>query len=94
MNKQIKAFLIVGKLEGYSYLLLLGIAMPLKYVFEIPEAVRIIGMLHGLLFVAFMFLILNLIQSKLLSFKNGVIAFLLSLIPFGTFYLGRFFKDS
>ncbi|MEZ4804422.1 MAG: DUF3817 domain-containing protein [Bacteroidia bacterium] len=93
MNKQIKTFLMIGKIEGYSFLILLAIAMPLKYFFELPEAVKIVGMIHGLLFVAFMFSILNLIQSKLLSFKNGVKAFLLSIIPFGTFYLGRLFKD-
>lgn len=89
MDKQVKNFLLTGKIEGYSYLVLLFIAMPLKYGFNIPEAVKITGMLHGVLFVLFMFSILVLLSNKLLSFKNAVLAFLLSLIPFGTFFLKR-----
>ena len=89
MDKHVKNFLLTGKIEGYSYLVLLFIAMPLKYGFNIPEAVKITGMLHGVLFVLFMFSILVLLSNKLLSFKNAVLAFLLSLIPFGTFFLKR-----
>jgi integral membrane protein len=89
LEKQVKQFLLTGKIEGYSYLVLLFIAMPLKYAFNLPEAVKITGMLHGVLFVLFMFTILVLLSNKLLSFKNAVLAFLLSLIPFGTFFLKR-----
>jgi len=89
LDKHVKNFLLTGKIEGYSYLVLLFIAMPLKYGFNIPEAVKITGMLHGVLFVLFMFSILVLLSNKLLSFKNAVLAFLLSLIPFGTFFLKR-----
>jgi integral membrane protein len=85
----LKWFLIIGKIEGYSYLLLLGIAMPLKYFFNIPELVRPLGSLHGVLFVAFMILLALLFFKGRLSFKNSLFAFLLSLVPFGTFYLKR-----
>jgi integral membrane protein len=84
-----KWFLIVGKIEGYSYLLLLFIAMPLKYLYNTPEYVRPMGSIHGVLFVAFMILLALMFFKVKLSFKNSVLAFLLSLVPFGTFFLKR-----
>jgi integral membrane protein len=77
----------IGFWEGISYLLLLFVAMPLKYAFHIPEAVRWIGSMHGFLFVAFMIMLYYSFMTKALSLKTVVRAFLLSLIPFGTFYL-------
>lgn len=82
-------FLKIGKIEGYSYLILLFIAMPLKYIFDIPDLIRPIGTAHGVLFVAFMILIGLMLLNKKLSFKNAVLAFLFSLVPFGTFFLKR-----
>ena len=84
-----KWFLLIGKVEGYSYLVLLFIAMPLKYLFHIPEFVRPVGSVHGVLFVAFMLLLALMFFKVKLSFKNSVFAFLLSLVPFGTFFLKR-----
>lgn len=84
-----KWFLLIGKVEGYSYLVLLFIAMPLKYIFNIPEFVRPVGSVHGFLFVAFMLLLALMFFKVKLSFKNSVFAFLLSLVPFGTFFLKR-----
>ena len=84
-----KWFLIIGKIEGYSYLLLLFIAMPLKYMFNTPQYVRPMGSIHGVLFVAFMFLLAMMFFKVKLSFKYAVFAFLLSLVPFGTFFLKR-----
>lgn len=82
-------FLIIGKIEGYSYLVLLFIAMPLKYIFNMPDLIRPIGSAHGVLFVGFMILIGLMLLNKTLSFKNAVLAFLFSLVPFGTFFLKR-----
>jgi integral membrane protein len=80
-------FLWVGKVEGYSYLALLGVAMPLKYIFDMPLGVRVVGMLHGILFIAFMALLAVMFFREKMPFKNAVASFVLSLIPFGTFYL-------
>jgi len=77
----------IGFWEGISYLLLLFVAMPLKYAMNVPEAVRWIGSLHGFLFVAFMVMLYYSLLTKALSFNAVIRAFLLSLIPFGTFYL-------
>jgi len=82
-----KWFLLVGKIEGYSYLILLFIAMPLKYIYNTPEYVRPMGSIHGALFIAFMVLLGLMFFKVGLSFKKSVLAFLLSLVPFGTFFL-------
>lgn len=82
-------FLKIGKIEGYSYLILLGIAMPLKYMYHTPEYVRPMGTIHGVLFIAFMILLGMMFFKLKMSFKNASIAFLLSLVPFGTFFLKR-----
>jgi integral membrane protein len=77
---------VIGFLEGLSFLLLLGIAMPLKYMLGIPEAVRIIGMAHGILFI--LFIVLSA-QAKFVynfSFGKMILLWISSLLPFGTFY--------
>ncbi|MEL0005162.1 MAG: DUF3817 domain-containing protein, partial [Opitutales bacterium] len=48
---------LLGNIEGISYLLLLGIAMPMKYFFGFPMAVKIVGMAHGVLFIAYCLLL-------------------------------------
>ena len=83
----------VALAEGVSYLLLLGIAMPLKYAFDMPLAVRIVGMLHGVLFIA---LVAQLIQSQLAyRWKTTFSAkiFIASLIPLGAFWMDLKLKD-
>lgn len=85
----VQRFLVVGKIEGYSYLILLFIAMPLKYIADIPIAVRIVGSLHGILFIAFVYYILKMLLANKLDLKKSILAFILSLLPFGTFYLRR-----
>lgn len=77
---------IIGFLEGISFLVLLFIAMPLKYMAGQPMAVKITGMAHGLLFVLY---ILYVIMAKVeynWSIKKTVLALLASLVPFGTFW--------
>ena len=84
-----KWFLLIGKIEGYSYLILLFIAMPLKYMYNMPQYVRPFGSIHGALFVAFMILLALMFFKVKLPFKKSVLAFLLSLLPFGTFFLKK-----
>jgi integral membrane protein len=77
---------IVGFIEGVSYLILLFIAMPLKYIWGDPSAVRTYGSVHGLFFILFM---VFLFQSKAeygWSTKKAGLLVLLSMIPFGNFY--------
>lgn len=82
-------FLKTGWYEGWSYIVLLGIAMPLKYAADMPKAVSVVGSIHGVLFVVFMFAIVRCISARSISLWQGVVAFLASLVPFGTFFLDR-----
>ncbi|SKB53698.1 DUF3817 domain-containing protein [Dyadobacter psychrophilus] len=77
---------IVAFLEGISYLVLLGIAMPLKYIAGLPQAVRVVGMAHGVLFVLFVILLIQVATERSWSFKKSLLSFISSLVPFGTFY--------
>jgi integral membrane protein len=85
-------FRLVGVLEGFSYLILLGIAMPLKYFAGRPEAVKYFGWAHGVLFVAFSVLLLQVWIRYKWSFLKTTAAFIASLLPFGTFILDRRLK--
>jgi integral membrane protein len=86
INNSVKNFGFVNSAEGYSYLLLLFVAMPLKYILGFAIAVKIAGMLHGILFILFCFLLYKAWQEKKWSQKENIIFFIASLIPFGTFY--------
>jgi integral membrane protein len=82
----------VGFLEGVSLLVLLFIAMPLKYIWHQPGAVKIVGWIHGALFVLFMLLLLRVYEQKAWSFKKVVLGFLAAFLPFGTFVFDRQLK--
>ena len=75
----------VGILEGISLLVLLFVAMPLKYIWGEPIAVKIVGWLHGFLFVLFMLLVLRVYDQKSWPFKKVIYAFIAAFLPFGTF---------
>jgi integral membrane protein len=64
----LKTLRILGNIEGVSYLLLLFIAMPMKYYFGMPMAVKIVGMAHGVLFVAYCLLLAPCMKS----FQTGL----------------------
>ena len=83
---------LASLLDGISYIILLGIAMPLKYLANMPLAVRIVGSAHGFLWVALcLFLLLALVKKKL-SFGWCVIVFVGALIPFMPFWLDHKLK--
>ena len=83
----------IGFAEGLSFLALLFIAMPLKYMADMPTPVRIVGMLHGVLFVMYAFALLHATITYQWKMKKALIAFLLSFLPFGTFFLERILKS-
>ncbi len=72
-------------LEGISWLLLLFIAMPLKYMAGNPYPVKVVGMTHGLLFIAFVAALSIVLNRKTISTTLGAKVFVASFIPFGTF---------
>ncbi len=73
--------------EGVSYLVLLFVAMPMQYLAGYPQAVRIVGMAHGVLFVMFCLILADLLRRKEFTLNFSIFAFIMSLLPFGTFYL-------
>jgi integral membrane protein len=73
-------------IEGISYLSLLFIAMPLKYIYDYPIAVKVVGMAHGILFILFIFLLLSTVQKYRFSTLFTVVLLVASLLPFGTFF--------
>ena len=84
---------IVGLLEGVSFLLLLGIAMPLKHVWKWPHAVKWVGWAHGILFMAFVSLVALCAWKYRWPIARIAGALLAAVLPFGTFvffrHLGR-----
>lgn len=83
------AFRWTALAEAVSYLVLLGIAMPLKYVWDMPLAVRIIGSLHGALFVLFCLTLASAMRAGKWPLGRGVMLFAASLVPFVPFWLDR-----
>lgn len=84
-----RAFIIIGWLEGMSLLLLLFVAMPLKYIWMQPEMVRHVGMAHGLLFMLYVAGALSLALDESWGWKKTAAALVLSSVPFGTFFFER-----
>jgi integral membrane protein len=93
LNTPIRRLCFVGVLEGISYLVLLGIAMPLKYFAGMPQAVRIVGSIHGALFVLFFAAVLEVAIRRpwwtVEFWRNAALA---SVLPFGTFVFDRWLK--
>ncbi len=87
MIKLIPVFRIIGFLEGLSYVLLLFIAVPVKYFLNNADYVQLLGMPHGLLFVAY--ILLAILMAGKLDWKTKMLskALIASVIPFGTFYI-------
>jgi integral membrane protein len=85
---------LVAFVEGISYLVLLFVAMPLKYLMGMPLSVRITGSIHGALFVGLAALAFSVFLSQKRTFRWGLELFVASLIPFGTFVLdGRLRRE-
>ncbi|MBH5316464.1 DUF3817 domain-containing protein [Paenibacillus sp. GSMTC-2017] len=80
---------IIGLLEGASFLILLLIAMPLKYWADTPEPVAIVGMAHGVLFVLYMFAVAHVTIVHRWSIKKIALAVIASFLPFGPFILDK-----
>ncbi|MBN8588116.1 MAG: DUF3817 domain-containing protein [Rhodothermia bacterium] len=80
---------VIGFIEGWSYLILLFVAMPLKYVWEIPEAVRLLGTAHGVLFVFFILYVALVWYEESRSMDWAAKSFIASIVPFGTFWADK-----
>ena len=79
--------------EGISFLTLLFIAMPMKYFMGMPEVVRVVGSIHGVLFVLYVGLLAMLHFRQRWSYTFSLYALLASVIPFGTFMLDKQLRE-
>jgi len=84
-------FRIIAFAEGISYLLLLFIAVPIKYLLANDSFVKLLGMPHGVLFIAYVLLAIIFILKKNTPLKESIIILIASLIPLGTFYVDKKF---
>jgi integral membrane protein len=87
VQTDIGRFRLVSLLEGVSYVALLGIAMPLKYAADAPGAVRIAGMIHGVLFLLFCATLFSVATNRDWKPKQIATAVIAALLPLGAFWL-------
>ena len=86
---------ILAFLEGVSFLLILFVTMPLKYLAEMPEPNLVIGMAHGVLFIAYVGLVIWAGRSYKWSTSTTFWSLVASVIPFGTFWADKkYFKPT
>jgi len=89
MLSLLNSFRIVALLEGVSYILLLFIATPIKYLGDDPTYVKLLGMPHGVLFLAYIVLAIMVSQELKWNIRTLLIVLVASIIPFGTFYIEK-----
>ncbi len=92
LKQILNRFRMIALAEGVSFLILLGIAMPLKYFANFPQAVKYVGWAHGVLFVAFIYFMFEVFTAFKKPFLWLIKAFAASLLPFGTFILDKELK--
>lgn len=89
MPRSLLAFRVIGYAEGTSFLLLLLIAMPLKYIWDYSLAVTYVGAAHGGLFVLYVFAVVVMMFMHRWSWLKGLLGILASVVPFGPFLFDR-----
>ncbi len=88
----IQTLRVVGLLEGLSFLLLLFIAMPMKYMFDNPVLVKYVGMGHGVLFILFLIVLFTVCEKQKWSITIFLMGLAASILPFGPFVFDRKLK--
>jgi len=89
INDPVGRLRVLGIAEGVSFLLLLFIAMPLKYFFAFPIAVTVVGLIHGLLFILFCLALLNAKIARRWSIGTALVPLVAALLPGGPFFIDR-----
>ncbi|MFD1629717.1 DUF3817 domain-containing protein [Pseudopedobacter beijingensis] len=87
-DKLLQNFRFIAYWEGWSYLAIF-VTMIFKYVFKMGTANFIVGSVHGILFILYVILLFLLLLNKRINITQALIGFIVSLIPFGTFYADK-----
>lgn len=93
-TKWARRFKWISLIEGVSFLVLLGIAMPLKYMFDIPIAVTYVGWAHGILFILYIYTVFPTSRKLKWDFSRTFFALIASVLPFGPFIFDRNLKKN
>jgi integral membrane protein len=88
----IKLFRIVGSLEAISFLLLLGVGVPLKYLAGMPAATKGLGYVHGVLFILFCICLAAVVRQYSISLKVGLLGFVAAIVPLGPCFYHPYLK--
>ncbi len=92
MSKELNQFILIGRLEAISFLILLLVAMPMKYMMDMPLAVTYFGWIHGLLFMIYLYLAMIVKGVENWNFARLATAVVAALLPFGPFIFERKLK--
>ena len=92
LQKLLHRFRMIGIAEGISFLVLLLIEMPMKYFLKIPEAVKIVGWMHGTLFISYLYFAINVAVTFKKNIGWCLKAFIVAFIPLGTFVTDKQLK--
>ncbi len=92
-NTKIGKLRLIGFAEAISWLLLLGFAMPLKYIWHQPLAVKYVGWIHGILFISYIIQAYLVKQQNNWTWKKLLTAFIAAFLPFGTFVFDKQLKN-
>ncbi len=84
--KQLQLFRKVAFIEGLSFIILVFVAMPLKYIWDTPEAVSVVGMIHGILFIIYIWILIRVWIDLDWKFSRAALGVFVSLVPFGTMF--------
>ena len=82
-----------GMIEGLSFLVLTMAAMPMKYIYGDPSWVKVVGQAHGLLWIIFVFTLIDAKSDKGWTIKQALVPFIASMLPFGPFLIDRKIKE-
>lgn len=94
LNSPIGRLRLLGMIEGVSFLLLLFVAMPLKYMADMPMAVKYTGWAHGVLFIGFCLALLDVMTNVNWPLRRGALVFIAALLPFGPFVIDKRIREN
>ena len=92
LDSSIGRLRIISLVEGVSFIVLLVIAMPMKYFWGMPNAVTVVGMVHGLLFLLFCVALVNAVLVARWNLKPPLLIFLASLVPFAPLWVEHWLR--
>ena len=90
----LKGLRLTGYIEGWSLLLLIGIAMPVKYMLGEPMLVRVLGSIHGVLFMWYAIVLGLTAKRESLPWWAFPLGFIGSILPFGPFAFEKLLEKS